>query len=150
MRRCRHPTSGRPAPHHRERLFRGAAAVFAGLRLADAELRMLAAPPVDRKDHLPRRLVDIGDDVRDQCTQQLLARAHGDARRAPGCRKILGEAGEVREWHVVHRLRQRIQTGRAGLHAAQRRLPVPLELRGDQAVVRIAGGVAPLGPSEAS
>ena len=54
------------APHHGEGLFGGAAAMLARLRLADPQLRVLAAPPMDRQDDLARRLVDIGDDVGDQ------------------------------------------------------------------------------------
>ena len=65
--RCRDvaiaPAAGH-AFHHSERLLGRATAVFAGLRLADAQLGVLTAPPVDRKDHLPRRLIDIGDDAR--------------------------------------------------------------------------------------
>jgi hypothetical protein len=37
--------------------------MLAGLRLANPQLRMLAAAPMDRQDDLARRLVDIGDDV---------------------------------------------------------------------------------------
>ena len=39
------PFDGSYAPHHRERLFGRAAAMFAGLRLADPQLRVLAAAP---------------------------------------------------------------------------------------------------------
>ena len=63
------------APHHGKGLFRGAAAMLARLRLADPQLRVLAAPPMDRQDDLARRLVDIGDDVGDQ----------GRAAAAGGC-----------------------------------------------------------------
>jgi len=40
--------------------------MLAGLRLANPQLRMLAAAPMDRQDDLARRLVDIGDDVGDE------------------------------------------------------------------------------------
>ena len=51
--------------------------------------------------------------------------------------------GEVRRRRRVLRLHQRIETFDAGLDAAERHLPRPLELSRDQAVVRVAGGVAP-------
>ena len=69
--------------------------MLAGLRLADPQLRVLAAPPMDRQDDLARRLIDIGDDVGDQGAQQPLARAHGHARRVPGGIEIVGQPGEV-------------------------------------------------------
>src|SRR5215208_4361854 len=54
------------APHHGEGLFRGAAAMLAGPRLADPHLRVLATLPMDCQNHLARRLVDIGNDVSDK------------------------------------------------------------------------------------
>ena len=66
--------------------------MLAGPGLAYAQLGVLAALPVDRQDDLTRRLVDIGDDLDDQRTKQLLARAHGDARRIPGRRRGLRPA----------------------------------------------------------
>src|SRR3954447_21793731 len=78
VQRCRdvfiRPPGGH-APHDGQSFLRRTAAVFAGLRLADAQLRMLAAAPMDRKDDLARVLVDVGDDVRDKGAQKLLAGA---------------------------------------------------------------------------
>src|SRR4051794_4112575 len=54
------------APYHSKSLFRGAAAMLARLRLADPQLRVLAASPMDRQDDLAHRLVDIGNNVGDQ------------------------------------------------------------------------------------
>jgi hypothetical protein len=48
--------------------------MLAGLRLADLQLRMLAAAPMDRQDDFARGFVDIGDNVDDQGAQQPLAR----------------------------------------------------------------------------
>jgi hypothetical protein len=48
--------SGRHAPHHGEGLFGCAAAMLTRSWLPDAELRVLAAAPMDRKDDLARRL----------------------------------------------------------------------------------------------
>jgi hypothetical protein len=41
--------------------------VFPGSRLVDAQLGMLAALPVDDEHDLTGRLVDIDDDLSDQC-----------------------------------------------------------------------------------
>ena len=109
--------SGRHRPYYGERLVGRTAAMLAGVRLANAQLRVLAAAPMDRQDNLARRLVDIGNDVGDQGTQQPLARAHGDTWRVPCGLKIVGQAGEVgrygtgsgvctassRAWHVSTR-----------------------------------------------
>ena len=46
--------------------------MLAGLRLADPQLRMLAAAPMDRQDDLTLRLVDVGDDVGHQSAQEPL------------------------------------------------------------------------------
>src|SRR4051794_194944 len=55
--------AGRHAPHYRERRIGRAAPMLAGLRLADAQLWVLTAAPMDRQDDLARRFLDIGDDV---------------------------------------------------------------------------------------
>jgi len=87
--------AARHAAHNGEGLFGGAAAMLAGLRLADPQLRMLAAAPMDRQDDLARRLVDVGNDVGDKGAQEPLTRAHGHARRVPCGVEIVGKAGEV-------------------------------------------------------
>ena len=123
--------SGRHSPYYGERLVGRAAAMLAGVRLADAQLRVLAAAPMDRQDNLARRLVDIGNDIGDQGTQQPLARAHGDTWRVPCGLEIVGQASEVGRYANwlgrLHRLQSRL----ARLDAAKRRLPTLLELRGD-------------------
>src|SRR3954452_12955785 len=48
--------SGRHGPHHCEGLVGGAAAILTGLRLADPQLRVLAAAPMDCQDDLAGRL----------------------------------------------------------------------------------------------
>ena len=72
--------SSRHAADHSQGFVGCAAAMFASLWFAHPQLRMLAAPPMDRQDDLTHRLVDIGDDVCDESTQELLASAHGDVR----------------------------------------------------------------------
>ena len=69
--------SGRHAPHHGERLLGGPAAMLTGVRFADPQLRVLAASPVDRQDDFARRLVDVGNDVRDKGSEEPLTGAHG-------------------------------------------------------------------------
>ena len=118
--------------------------MLAGLRLADPQLRVLAAAPMDRQDDLARRLVDIGDDVGDQGAQKPLARAHGHAWRIPCGIEIVGQPGEVGRRGGRVRRPHRLQPRLARLDSPKRRLPALLELRGDQAIVGIAGSVAPL------
>ena len=130
--------------HHGKSLLGRLATMFPRPRLADAQLRVLAAAPVDRQHDLPRCVVDVGDDVRDQRPDQLLAAPGRDVRRRPGGGDIRGQAVEVGHRHrrigSVHRGEARP----AGLHAAQRGFPVLLELRRDETALRVAGGVAPL------
>ena len=119
--------------------------MLATLRLANPQLRMLAAAPMDGQHDFGRALVDVGDDIGDERAQELLAGPHGHGRGAPGHRQVFGQTGEVR-----HRPGGRIgrpglgQTGLAGRDAPERRLPVLLQLGGDQSVVGIASGIAPL------
>jgi hypothetical protein len=53
--------------------------MFTSARLADPQLRMLAATPMYCQQHITGFIIDIDDDVRDQRPQQLLPRAHADA-----------------------------------------------------------------------
>jgi hypothetical protein len=46
---------------------------------------MLASTPMDCEHDVAGFIIDIDDDVGDQCPQQLLARAHRDTRCIP-CR----------------------------------------------------------------
>src|SRR5262245_17669498 len=55
------------AAYDGERLLGRATPVLPGSRLTDAQLGMLAALPVDDEHDLPGRLVDIDDDLDDQC-----------------------------------------------------------------------------------
>ena len=119
--------------------------MLAGSRLADAQFGVLSAPPMDDQDDLARRLVDIDDDLVDQGAHQLLAAAHGDA----GCFQAASRssAKPVKSGGAMDGCwrRQPLKSRLAVLDAAQRRLPVLLQLRGDQSVVGIAGGIAAFG-----
>src|SRR4051812_9677630 len=117
--------------------------MLAGLRLANPQLRMLAAAPMDRQDDLARRLVDIGDDVGHQSAEEPLTSAHSDAWRVPGGLEVVSQPGEVRHDSGRVRYSHGFQPGLACRYSPQRRFPALLELRGDQPVVGIAGSVAP-------
>jgi len=105
---------------------------------------MLPTLPVNDQNDLAGFVVDVRDDVLDQGTYETLARAHGRTRRVPRGGEIRGETREVRR--IGRRLRHRLgdEPRRTGFRPAQRRLPVLLQLRGNQAIVRIAGSVTPL------
>ena len=105
--------------------------MLAGLRLADPQLRVLAAAPVDCQDDFARGVVDIGNDVSDQGAQKLLARAHGHSWRAPCGFEIVRQAGEV--WGRDGRFRRPhgLQSCFAHLDPAKRRLPALLKLSGN-------------------
>ena len=68
--------------------------MFTALRLAHSQFRVLTAFPVDCQHHVAHFIVNIDNNVGDQCTQQLLAHAHGDIRRLPGRLQIVGEVCE--------------------------------------------------------
>src|SRR5208337_4048479 len=70
-----------------------AAAMFPSLWFTHPQLRMLAAPPMDRQDDLTHRFVDIDDDVGGESAQKLLTCAHGDVRRVPCRFEVIGEPG---------------------------------------------------------
>ena len=65
--------SSRHAADHREGFVGRPATVLATLGFADTKLRMLAASPMDRQNHIAGGFVDIGDDVDDEGAQELLA-----------------------------------------------------------------------------
>src|SRR3954469_14760809 len=135
---------GGHAPHDGQSFLRRTAAVFAGLRLSDAQLRMLAAAPMDRKDDLARVLVDVGDDVRDEGAQKLLAGAHRHAGRVPGRFEIVGQAREIRRLDGRCR-RQPVKPCFAGFDPLERGFPALLKLGGDQTMVGIARRIAAFG-----
>jgi hypothetical protein len=119
--------------------------VFPGSRLADAQFGMLATLPVDDEHDLPGRVVDIDDDLGDQCPHQSLARPHGGSRRLPCRQEIIGQSSEVWThiigfWHL-----HSIEPLPATLDTLQRSLPCLLQLRCNQAIVGVAGGIAAFG-----
>src|SRR5829696_9465745 len=105
---------------------------------------MLAASPMDREDDLARALVDVGDDVRDEGAQQLLAGAHRHAGRGPCRFEIVGQAREIRHLDGCCR-RQPFKPCFAGLDPLERGFPALLKLGGDQTIVGIARRIAAFG-----
>ena len=91
-----------------------------------------------------RRLVHVRDNIDDQGPNQLLARAHGDARSIPGSIEILSKLCKVRSRGSCRRRARCLQARQATLHTSQCCFPILLQLRNDQTVIGVAGGVAPL------
>ena len=60
--------------------------MFTSPWLVDAPLGVLATTPMDREHDVARIIIDIDDDLGDQCPQQLLAGTHHSTRRIP-CRR---------------------------------------------------------------
>ncbi|KWC46448.1 hypothetical protein WL51_29490 [Burkholderia ubonensis] len=118
--------------------------MLAGLGFADPHLRVPAALPVNRENDFTRRLVHVCDYIDDQRPNQLLAHAHGDAWSIPGGIEVFGELRKVRSSDRCRRCARSLQARLAGLYTTQRRFPILLQLRGDQTVIGIAGGVAAL------
>ncbi len=104
----------------------GVAAVLAGVRLADPQLRVLAASPMDRQDYLARCLVDIGNNVGDKGAEEPLACAYGYAWRIPCGVEIVRQASEVRRHDGRVRRPHRFQPRLARLDSAKSRLPTRL------------------------
>ena len=57
--------------------------MFASLWLAHAQLRVLPSTPMDREHHIARLIVDVYDDIRNQCSEQLLTAARANTRCMP-------------------------------------------------------------------
>ena len=118
--------------------------MFATLELADPQLRMLTATPMDRQDDMLGLVVDVGDDVGNQGAHDTLTGTHGYARRVPSRLQICGKPGQIRRVRLMVGKAHRVESRFARLHALERRLPALLKLGSDQTIVRIVGGIAPL------
>jgi hypothetical protein len=99
---------------------------------------------MDCQDDLARPVVNVGDDVDDERPQKALASPHGHARRIPCGIEILGQPGEVGGSGGRVKHPRRLQLRLARLEATKCHLPALLELRGDEAIIGIAGSIAPL------
>jgi hypothetical protein len=86
--------------------------------LTDTQLRMLTAPPMDRQDDLARGFVNVGNDIGDEGTQELLVCAHAHAWRVPCRFEVIGQPGKVRHDGGWIRRQHRLQSRLARLHAA--------------------------------
>ena len=81
--------------------FGRALGMFSGLGLADANLRMLPALPVNGKlDFLPI-VVDGGDDILHQRSQQPMPEPHINVWGIPSRFEIVSQAGEIRHGGVL-------------------------------------------------
>jgi hypothetical protein len=87
------PTASHAA-HHRQCIIGCRTTVLPGSGLSNAQLRVLATPPVDRKDDVAHRIIDINDDVGNQCPQQLLTGTHSHIWSIPGCRQVFRHVGK--------------------------------------------------------
>ena len=113
--------------------------------LAYPQLRVLPSLPVNSQDYFTRLLIHVGDDIGNQGSHKLLACAHGYTGRVPRRLKIFGKPTEIwRNCAVLSRCTYCIQSQLASLNAAQRAFPTLLQLSSDQAVIWVAGGIAPL------
>ena len=94
--------AARHAPHDRQGILGRRATVFPASRLVHAQLRVLAATPVDREHDVTHCLVDVDHDVGDQCPQELLPSPRRHTRRLPCRRQVVGQGGEdVQIGHAV-------------------------------------------------
>jgi transposase len=85
------------------------------------------------------------DALFDMCAQKSLPRPHRGGRRLPCRGKIIGQPCQVRKSIMGIGARHRIEPLPACFDTLKRSFPSLLELCGDKAIVRVAGGVAALG-----
>ena len=117
--------------------------MFACPWLSDSKLRVLTASPMNCQDDFAGRVIDVGDDIGDKGTQELLAGARRDTWSIPGGIEILSKPDEIRPDYVPICGLSLGQSCLARLDTAQRGFPTLLQLCRDEAIVRIAGCVSP-------
>ena len=133
-------------PDHRQSVVRGAALMLAGPGLADAKFGMLTAAPVDRQNDLAGRLVDVGDNLvqpASAATADACAWSRSESSTRP---QGLRQCPQNRVWPAL--VIGAFAAFRRDSHSCTRRsvrLPALFERGGDQAIVRVAGGITPLG-----
>src|SRR5580693_1345862 len=110
--------AGRHAADDGQGVVRGVTVVAARPRLAEPELGVLAALPVDDQNDLTRRFIDVDGDLVHQRSQQLLSGAHRDAGRLPRGLEVLGQAHKIRRRCRRDGLRRSGQSRLAVLNAA--------------------------------
>ena len=110
--------AGRHAADDGQGVVRGVTVVAARLRLAEPELGVLAALPVDDQNDLTRRFIDVDGDLVHQRSQQMLSGAHRDAGRLPRGLEVLGQAHKIRRRCRRDGLRRSGQSRLAVLNAA--------------------------------
>ena len=134
------PTAGHAA-HHRQCVFRRCTSMLTRSRLAHPQFGVLAATPMDRKNDIARLIVHISDNVGNQCPQQLLACAHGNAGGVPCCRQVAYQVcksiGSDRDSTGLFTQLARLEL----FDAPKCLLPVFLQLCSDETIVRITSSV---------
>jgi hypothetical protein len=88
------PAAGH-APDHRQGIVGGDALVLTRSGLAQSQLGVATALPVDCQNDLVACLIDVDGDVVHECPHQLLTRSHGDRGRRPSRIEVLSKVGEV-------------------------------------------------------
>ena len=87
------PTAGH-ATHDLQRVVRRRTAMLACSRLAHPQFGVLAPSPMDREDDFARFIIDIGDNVDNQGSQQLLTGAHADFGSVPRRQQLACQIGK--------------------------------------------------------
>jgi len=106
---------------------------------------MLTSAPVDRDDDLARCFIDVRNDVDDQRTHQSLARGRRHGWRVPGGVEILCKTDQL--GCSDQRRFRRVSSTHSLLdffYTLQSYLPTLLELRDDETVLWVTGGVPAL------
>ena len=131
------PTAGH-ATDHLQRVFRRRTAMLACSRLTHPQFGVLAASPMDREDDFARFMIDIGDNVGNQSSQQLLTGAHADFGSVPRRRQLTGQVGKgIRSYLDSLGLFSELACFQR-LDALQGLLPVLFKLCRDETIVGIA------------
>jgi transposase len=132
------------AAHDGECILRRTTAMLPRSWLLHTQLRVLTSAPVYCEDDLSRRLINICDDIFNQCAYKPLSCTHACLGSVPGGGEISSQAGEVRCPGRQIGRPARLQPLLAVLHAPESRFPTLLQLSGDETIIGIAGSVAPL------
>src|SRR5271154_5643231 len=114
--------------------------------LAYPQLRVLPSLPVNSQDYFAGLLINVGDNVGNQGSHKLLACAHCCTGGIPRRLKIFGKPREVWSSCAVRSRRTYcIKSHLASLDTAQCGFPALLQLSSNQAVIWVAGSIAPFG-----
>jgi transposase len=110
--------AGRHAADDGQSVVRSAAVMLARTRLAEPQLRVLPALPMDGENDLAGLFIEVGGDLVDQRSQELLTSAHGHARGLPRRLEIFRDPREIGLGRRGMGSRRRVQPQLAILNAA--------------------------------